>query len=211
MNSAKRIVASVRIAGAQNDLQDALANIAFLGDLSENLDEVLGTFAAHYRMASMNPIVSSQMAALDKARKGLKLAQETQKNIEGVLGLYPEDKTATRALADAKTLVLRFGKHVSDAETMIQTISKKEMPPSLKKVAKAAQALVAARMIDPSQLTLIPGAFSRQRQRLQRRPHSAGEHHQYWGPPVHRGGTSHAQALCGRLPQEPAGLGRAEG
>lgn len=149
-------VAYLHLVAKTPDLKHMLRDLQSLSDLSENLDTVLDTFEHNFRMASLDPEVSSQMAALQKARQGLKKAQEIQKGIEEILSVYPEDKTAQRALKDAVVMVRRFQKHAQDAHKMLQSIAKKQIPKALQDLAQKAQAAMKRRLEDPRSLVVIP-------------------------------------------------------
>jgi len=125
-----------------------------LDELSQNIEEVTDTFGLHYKMAAGDADVRSQLDALKKARAGLKAAQGVLQSVEEVIAAYPEDKTAARALRDAQTMVKRFQKHVTDATKMIQRLSKKQMPPALKKVTAAAARMIKAKLVDPKKLQI---------------------------------------------------------
>jgi len=57
---------------------------------------------------NIDPEVKSQRDALIKAREGLKAAKQVLESVTGILKVYPDDKTAIRAKADAETMLNRF-------------------------------------------------------------------------------------------------------
>lgn len=150
---------------APPSLKDILVNLKTLGELSQNIEDVTDTFGMHYKMAAVDTNIASQLDALKKARSGLKAAQATQQAVLTILGSYPEDKTALRASKDALVMVKRFEKHLNDANKMVRTLSKKQMPPALKKVVAAATRMLKSKLVDPKKLQVIPwqdphGGFS---------------------------------------------------
>ena len=139
-------------------LSEALQELDALDELSQSIEEVTDAFSMHYRMAAV-PIsteVQSQLDALHKARKGLAKAQEITSRIAALLEIYPEDKTAQRAVKDAAVMVKRFSKHEKDAAKMIRTLSKKAMPEDLKKMAASVQRSIRRKLEDPKVLQVLP-------------------------------------------------------
>ena len=139
-------------------LSEALQELDALDELSQSIEEVTDAFSMHYRMAAV-PIsteVQSQLDALHKARKGLAKAQEITSRIAALLEIYPEDKTAQRAVKDAAVMVKRFSKHEKDAAKMIRTLSKKAMPEDLKKMAASVQRSIRRKLVDPKALQVLP-------------------------------------------------------
>lgn len=105
---------------------------------------------------TLDPEVKSQRDALIKAREGLKAARGVLESVTGVLKVYPDDKTAIRAKADAETMVNRFEKHEAEAHKIIERITKKVLPPNLKKVGTVAEKLLRDRLVDPNSLNVMP-------------------------------------------------------
>lgn len=105
---------------------------------------------------TLDPEVSSQMSVLVKAREGLKHAQEMLTRSNEIIKLFPDDKTAVRAKQEAERMVERFKKHEAAAHKIITTLSKKAIPPALKKEADAAAKAIKARLVDPDALEVIP-------------------------------------------------------
>lgn len=153
----KRVAARwvAKQAGIPN-LKDVLVNLKTLGELSQNIEDVTDTFGMHYKMGAVDTNIASQLDALKKAKQGLKAAQAAQQSVQTILAFYPEDKTALRASKDAQVMVKRFEKHLADATKMIQQLSKKQMPPTLKKVAAAAARMIQAKLVDPKKLVVEP-------------------------------------------------------
>jgi len=148
-----RIAAKVMTSGV---LDQALRNLSDLDELSNNIDEMVDTFGMHFRVAGIDPEVKTQFDLLSKAKNGLQAAKNTLQAIEGVLRAYPDDKTALRAQKDAQTMVSRFERHELDARKVVSTLSKKALPPALKKYAATVVRAIKARLVDPSILKVIP-------------------------------------------------------
>ncbi len=85
----------------------------------------------------------------------MKSAQQVAKSVEEILKFFPEDKTALRAKSDAEVMIKRFQKHEADAHKIIETLSKKVLPETLK-MAKAAAKLIEERLVNPDHLRIIP-------------------------------------------------------
>jgi hypothetical protein len=136
------------------DLRDVLDLLEDLRTLDENLSDVQDTFQFHYA-AAMNPEVTSQLQALNKAREGLAKALEAQKALKRIVELFAEDKTAARALLEAGRMVDKFEKHVNTAKEMVRKLSKKEIPEALKKLSKQVESAIESRLIDPSKLEVF--------------------------------------------------------
>ena len=154
MRTSSRIALRYVRATAVDNLLRELDN---LGALADNLDDVIGVFGEHFKLAAtIDPEVVSQKQALEKATQGLRFAREVLNNLEKAIKLYPEDKAAQRALKDAGVMVKRFRKLHGDAHKMVSTLSKKTLPPALKKMAAAVGRGIKARMVDPSLLQVIP-------------------------------------------------------
>jgi len=154
MKRLDRIAAKVTAAVT---MKDVLKNLADLDDLSDNIEDMVGMFGRHFKVAArMDTDVDSQLELLKKARNGLEAAKNTQKYLEEVLKEYPDDKTALRAIKDAMAMVKRFEKHEKDARKVISIISKKEMPPALVKFASSVARALRAKLEDPKSLKVIP-------------------------------------------------------
>jgi len=146
-----------------SELQDDLRALDELRELDKALDHIETAFSSHFHIeahartgATVDPTVKTQLDVLKKALDGLKAAEEIAKSTTTVLQLYPEDKTAARAKKDAETMIARFQKHAEAARKIVRTISSKQMPPALKKLGNAAGKIVEERLIDPSNLKVIP-------------------------------------------------------
>ena len=137
-------------------LDEVLNTLAELSELSNNIEESIDTFAMHYRMAAVDPMVTTQKDLLVKAREGLRAANMVISAVKAVLQQYPDDKTALRAMKDAETMVDRFTKHEQDASKIIRIISKKAMPPELKKYAAKLNKALSDRMVNSDMLQVIP-------------------------------------------------------
>jgi hypothetical protein len=133
-------------------LKELLNELADLDELDENLNEVLDTFAVHFRTASDTEVVS-QFDAYKKAQAGLRAAESVLASLRDVLQQYPDDKTANRALRDAEVMVARFTRNKEKTLSMRKRLGKKLAPPALKaagvKTVKAFRKLLE----DPKSLT----------------------------------------------------------
>ena len=134
-------------------LRVVMQELEVLQELSDNLTEIEDQVHQTFKMAKvMDPKVRSQFDALKKAREGLKHAESTKGAIAVILTHYPEDKTALRAFKDAAVLIKRFQKHETEAQKIITRISKKEMPPALKKMSASLARMLQARLTNPKDL-----------------------------------------------------------
>jgi len=136
-------------------LRVVLQELENLQELSDNLTDVEDQVYQTFKMAKkLDPEVRSQFSALKKAREGYKQAQAVGKAVASILQQYPEDKTAIRAAKDAAVMIKRFEKHESDASKIISRLSKKALPPALKKMAASLARMLKARLNDPKKLTV---------------------------------------------------------
>lgn len=151
-------VANRYLLASAPDLEELQEGLATLKELDANLQAIEDAFGAHFTMTAsvLKPEVKSQFDALAKAKEGLKAAREIQKHADVILSLEPSDKTAQRTKVEADRMVDRFSRHEEAARKIIRTISKKEMPSNLKKVAAAATKLIEDQLADPSALEVIP-------------------------------------------------------
>lgn len=155
--SATRVAYRHLIRKARSPLDDALQTLGDLSVLDHELMDVENAFAQHFKMAGkMDPKVDSQLQALIKARDGLAAAKGALQAIKKVADIYPDDKTAQRALKDADVMVRRFERHVEASHKMIQQLSKKQLPGSLAKLAKSVEAAIKRRLLDTKKLQVIP-------------------------------------------------------
>jgi len=154
----------LRRQAAPRELSDVLDTLRSLEMLSGELDDVEEAFNHHFRMAAaIDPKVTSQIEALQKARKGLKLAQDALKQVTAILGVYPEDKTAQRAVKDADVMVRRFERHEAAAAKIIRTLSQKQMPAALKKLAASVSTAIKRRLVDSKTLQVLPWQTTKER------------------------------------------------
>ena len=146
---AKLLIADMSLPLMKEDLDD-------LDTLSQNIDRAVEDFGYHFRIASLDPQITSQFDILKKAKEGLQHAKTIQESVKRVLSGSPEDKTAQRVALDAEIMVGRFQRHIQDAQKVIMTISRKAMPPALKQYAAAIAREIRARLEDPDVLQVIP-------------------------------------------------------
>lgn len=155
------LVASVHLRQAAGvpDIRDVMDSLRNLSELDENLDEFEYSFNSKFAASKkLNPEVSDQHEALSKALKGLKAAEETKKQAQTIVELFPEDKTAPRAVAAAEVMIKRFDRHAEAARKIIRRIAKKEMPADLKKAYASLSRALKRRLEDSSALQVIPWA-----------------------------------------------------
>jgi hypothetical protein len=147
-------VARARIASEADALLDQLGQLA---ELDGTLTAIEDSFAMHYRTASdLRPQIVSHSDALKKAMAGLEQAQKIQTAAKAIVAAFPEDKTASRVVADANTMVARFTRHVDEARKVIRTLAQKQMPPALKAAAAKVKAAASKLLVDPDQMQVIP-------------------------------------------------------
>ena len=143
--------------GSKPSSRDLLRGLKDLAELDSNLTEMEDAFEANFRLASgVDPEVASQFEMLKKARTGLKTATAILQNAQTLVEAFPEDKTAARALKDAKVMVGRFGRHEAKAAKIIRTLSKKAAPPALAKAARQYGSALKKLLEDPSVLQIVP-------------------------------------------------------
>jgi hypothetical protein len=143
----------LRKCAAPATLQMVLQELANLQELSDNLTDIEDQVSQTFRMAkTIDPEVVSQFDTLKKAIEGLRQAQATEKAIAEILKHYPEDKTALRAAKDAAVMIKRFEKHAAEARKIINRLSKKEMPPALKKMSDSLARMLQGRLVNPKDL-----------------------------------------------------------
>jgi len=104
----------------------------------------------------MNPIVKENLDALGVVLAALKAAEAAQKSVAQIAELFPEDKRHLRAKKDVEGMIARFEKRAEAVRKSVRAVASKEMPPALKKLGEASARIVAARMVDPSKLRVIP-------------------------------------------------------
>jgi hypothetical protein len=93
---------------------------------------------------------------LSVMRDALRAAESAQKSVVQIAELLPDDKTVPRAKKDVEGMIARFQKRAEAVRKAIRTLASKAMSPDLMKLGKAAAKIVAARMVDPSKLRVIP-------------------------------------------------------
>ena len=98
----------------------------------------------------------SQFDTLDTARKGLQKVKGILQSAQELVDMFPEDKTAQRALKDADVMLRRFQRHEEAARAMIKKLSKKAMPPDLVKAASSLTTAVKRMLINPKALRVVP-------------------------------------------------------
>lgn len=153
---ARELLVLARQLTADDDLSSLDETLYDLDILSSNLDRAFEDFGKHFRMAALDTEVVSQFELLDKAYDGLENAEKVKIAVKKILESNPEDKTAIRVSRDAEVMIGRFQKHVADARKVVMTISKKNMPESLKKYASDFARIMRSKLEDPNTLTVIP-------------------------------------------------------
>lgn len=157
MSLSARVAARFLLAAAP-DLSELQDRLEVLYELSSNLDAIEDAFDAHFNITAgvLTPQVKSQFDVLHKAMEGLKAAKEIQRHADVILSLDPADKTAQRTKVEADRMVEKYSRHEDSARKIIRTISKKEMPPALKKEAAVATKIIESRLVNPSDLDVVP-------------------------------------------------------
>ncbi len=141
--------------GGPADLFSVMESLDQLAELDEALSAVTESVQGHFRIASeIHSEVSSHSNALQKAKQGLELAQGVLHNATNIAHMFPDDKTAQRAQADATTMVKRFTKHVEDTQKILRTIAQKQIPPALKEAATKVKTAVTKLLVDPSKMEI---------------------------------------------------------
>jgi hypothetical protein len=136
-------------------LRVILQELETLQELSENLTEIEDQIHQTFKMAkTLDPEVKSQFDALKKAREGLKQAQAVGEAVATILQQFPQDKTAQRAAKDAVVMIKRFQKHEAEARKIISRLSKKAMPPALKKMSASLARMLKSRLDNPKDLDI---------------------------------------------------------
>ncbi len=138
-------------------LQHMLSELSVLDELADHIEEFNYTVNSHYKSAALQSVeITTPVQAFEKAVSGLKAATEILSGLENMVKLFPEDKTAARALLDAQTMVNRYTRLKTSTREVVVTLSKKNMPESIKKAWKAAESLVRAKFEDPQSLIVTP-------------------------------------------------------
>ena len=153
MQTHERVATRYRCA---TSMREVLQDLTDLEELDENLNVIEDTFSQHFKIAArLDPEVKNQLQALTKARQGRAKAEEVRYAIKVILESFPDDKTAQRSAKDAEVMLKRFAKHEATAAKIIRTLSKKAMPPKLKKVGAAATKAIKAKLVDPKKLQVL--------------------------------------------------------
>lgn len=135
---------------------ELLRELGELEELSDNLSEMEDAVAFNFKLAAMDTEVESQFDMLKKARSGVAKAKEIMKSAQEIAAMFPEDKTATRAVKDADVMLRRFERHEANAAAIIRRLSKKQAPPALIKAAKSLEGSLKRMMVDPKHLNVVP-------------------------------------------------------
>lgn len=139
------------------DIQDVMETLQNLAELDSNLTEFEDSFQSHFAASGgLNPEVGNQLEALQKATEGVKQAELAKKAAESIVDLFPDDKTAPRAVDAARVMIKRFQHHAEAARKIIRRIAEKEMPADLKKATASVKRLLQKRLVNPRDLQEIP-------------------------------------------------------
>ena len=145
-----------RTASEADALLDQLADLAALDGTLTDIEE---SFASHYgRVASTDLYneVKSHTDMLEKSKQGLKSANGILRLAEEVATSLPEDRTAKRAVTNAKSMIVQFEKHIKSAEKILRTLAQKQMPPALKDTAAKVKAALSKKLVNPTAMTVNP-------------------------------------------------------
>jgi hypothetical protein len=138
-------------------LRDLQKELEVLDELSDNIEDEIDTFSLHFKVAAqVDPEVKGQLDLLKKAREGLKKAEQVKSTLATLVESFPEDKTAKRSLNDADVMIKRFKRLESQASKVIGQLSKKQMPPALKKYADTIVGMLKRKVVDPKTVTVKP-------------------------------------------------------
>jgi len=148
--------AASRWINAAPSAMSLLKELGDLEELSDNLTEMEETVAFNFKLAAADTDITSQLDAVKKAVEGVRKAQAILESAQSILKMYPDDKTAARAVKDADVMVRRFRKHEANARTIVKRLSKKQAPPALTKAAKSLEAALKRLMVDSKALEVIP-------------------------------------------------------
>ena len=157
MSSATRVAQQhLRLSYGPSNIREVMDTLKSLAELDENLTDFEESFKSHFAaVAKIDPEVHNQTDALRKASQGIKAAEAAKKQAEIIVGLYPDDKTAPRAVQAADVMISRFQRHADTARKILRTIGKKTMPVALKKAAAAVKRALQKRLVDPKALEEI--------------------------------------------------------
>ena len=136
-------------------LKGLLRTLGTLDELADNIDDTIGTFSMHFQ-AGLDPEVDGQFVVLKKAQDGIQSAYRVQKEVQQILTNFPEDKTVQRAVKDADVMIKRFTRQIGQAQKVVQTLSKKAIPPALKKFSQSVVRIIRSKLEDPKALEVIP-------------------------------------------------------
>ena len=159
MNEAREMLKMARRMAAGPDLRDALKLLKDLDELSDNIEDAVETFSLHFRVAGFGKLpteVQSQFKLMDNAKRGSSAAKQAKREIEKIVAMFPEDKTAQRALNDADVMIARFERHEVQARKVVGQLSNKATPAALKKYASSVIRMLRGKVVDPKTITVKP-------------------------------------------------------
>ena len=152
---ARELVAAAKLLLAAPNLKDIQRTLNELDELGDNIEDSIETFSRHFRVAGATDI-DNQKDLLRKAEDGLSSVRILQNSIRSILEQFPDDKTALRTQKDADVMFARFERYQVTASKVISTLSKKNLPPALKKLATSAARIIQSKLIDSKALQVIP-------------------------------------------------------
>jgi len=141
---------------AAPDLHDVMDTLHELAELDENLTDFEDYVQSKFAAKGLDPEVNNQTEALRKALKGIQAAEQALKQAQVIVGLFPDDKTAPRAVQAAEVMIKRFQRHAETARKIIRRIAKKDMPKDIKKAAASLKRALKRRLVNPKDLQEIP-------------------------------------------------------
>ena len=139
--------------------EKALHDLADLTALSENAQDILDGFNAHYassRTAAMDPQIKSELDIYNKVKEGQELAATTVKAMESLVKMFPDESKYAKTLADASKMLEKFKKQRAATVKVIQTLSKKLAPKELTAFSKKLMKKIESMLIDTS---TVRGSF----------------------------------------------------
>ena len=141
-----------KVVGLDMGMDEILERLDDLEELSVSIDDMVDTFKSHYRMAGMDTEVKNQKDLLEKAKNGLQSCLEIRGSLGRILGQFPDDKNALKAMRELELMEKRFTRHKEDASEIVRVLSKKLITPALKELGSKIKKELVKRLVDPDSL-----------------------------------------------------------